>query len=264
LAPASPKARRVARERGLDVANLVGTGPEGAVLAADVVSADTGAEEPSTTWRVMAERVTRSWSGTPHFFLLREVNACRLRAWREQAQLHVEPRPTYTDLLIKLVAEAISRHPYVNGSWSDGAIVLHEEINIGIAVAVPDGLVVPVIRRASEQSLSEIVAHRQKLVQRAQAGRLGVEDLASGTFTVSNLGMYGVDAFFAILNPPQAAILAVGRIAERVIALDGKPAVQPMMTLGLSCDHRVVDGAGGAQFLETLARLIEKPLLLFA
>jgi pyruvate dehydrogenase E2 component (dihydrolipoamide acetyltransferase) len=110
--------------------------------------------------------------------------------------------------------------------------------------------------------LSEIAARRQDLVQRAQAGRLGVEDLADGTFTISNLGMYGVDAFLAILNPPQAAILAVGRIAERVVAIDGRPAVQPMMTLCLSCDHRVIDGAGGAQFLETLAALIEEPLLL--
>ena len=210
----------------------------------------------------MAERVTQSWTSTPHFYLIREVNASRLLAWRERMQNLIEPRPTYTDLLVKLVAAALSRHEQVNASWNDGKIVLHREINVGLAVAVKDGLVVPVIHRANEQSLSQIVERRQVLVSRAQAGKLSAEDLSNGTFTISNLGMYGVDAFNAILNPPQAAILAVGRIAERVVPIDGEPAVQPMMILSLSCDHRVIDGACGAQFLATLAGLIEEPLLL--
>jgi pyruvate dehydrogenase E2 component (dihydrolipoamide acetyltransferase) len=262
LAPASPKARRLARERGLDVEKLMGTGPGGAVVAADLPLSKTEPGEPGSMWLAMADRVTQSWASAPHFFLLREVNASRLVAWRAAARQHIEPGLTYTDLLVRLVAAALRRHPQVNASWSDGTIVLHQEINIGLAAAVPDGLVVPVIHRANEQSLSEIAVHRQDLVQRAQAGRLGVEDLADGTFTISNLGMYGVDAFLAILNPPQAAILAVGRIAERVVPMEGQPAVQPMMALSLSCDHRVIDGVGGAQFLETLADLIEEPLLL--
>jgi pyruvate dehydrogenase E2 component (dihydrolipoamide acetyltransferase) len=269
LVPASPKARRLSRERGLDLESLVGTGPDGAVLAADVLATQASAIEtryqsiePSTVWRVMAERVTQCWTSTPHFYLLREVNASRLLAWRERMQNLIEPRPTYTDLLIKLVAAALSRHGQINASWESGKIVLHREINIGLAVAVKDGLVVPVIHRANELSLSLIVERRQNMVSRAQAGRLSVEDLANGTFTLSNLGMYGVDIFNAIVNPPQAAILAVGRIAERVVPIDGQPAVQPMMILSLSCDHRVVDGARGAQFLATLAGFIEEPFLL--
>ena len=269
LYPASPKARRLSRERGLNLEDLIGTGPDGAVLAADVPAADVLAAgtrsqslEPGTVWQVMAERVTQSWTSTPHFYLLREVNASRLLAWRERMQNLMEPRPTYTDLLVKLVAVALSRHEQVNASWNDGKIVLHREINAGLAVAVKDGLVVPVIHRVNEQSLSQIVERRQDLVSRAQAGKLSAEDLANGTFTISNLGMYGVDASNAIVNPPQAAILAVGRIAERVIPIDGEPAVRPMMILSLSCDHRVIDGARGAQFLATLAGLIEEPLLL--
>ena len=269
LYPASPKARRLSRERGLDLENLSGTGPDGAVLAADVLAArvpatETGAQsrEPGAVWQVMAERVTQSWTSTPHFYLIREVNAIRLMAWREKVRMQIEPQPTYTDLLVKLVAATLCRHEQVNATWNHGKIVLHREINVGLAVAVKDGLVVPVMHQANEQSLSQIVERRQNLVSRAQAGKLSAEDLANGTFTISNLGMYGVDAFNAILNPPQAAILAVGRITERVVPIDGQPAIQPMMILSLSCDHRVIDGARGAQFLATLASLIEEPLLL--
>jgi pyruvate dehydrogenase E2 component (dihydrolipoamide acetyltransferase) len=268
LFPASPKARRLARERGLDLESLTGTGPDGAILAADVLAAyapvantQGQSREPGTVWQVMAERVTQSWTSTPHFYLLREVNASRLMAWREQL-MSTEPQPTHTDLLVKIVAAALSRHKGVNASWTGGRIGIHSEINVGIAVAVEEGLVVPVIRRANEQSLSAIVERRQELVARAQAGQLKALDLANGTFTISNLGMYGVDAFNAILNPPQAAILAVGRIAERVVPVDGRPAVQPMMILSLSCDHRVIDGARGALFLDAVANLIEEPLLL--
>ncbi len=262
LAPASPKARRLARERGLDLERLVGIGPDGAVLAAEVLAAGPRPSEPGSRWQVMAERVTQSWRSAPHFFLLREANASRLVAWRAEAQPRIEPRLTYTDLLVKLVAAALGRHPEVNATWRDGTIVLHPEINIGLAAAVPDGLIVPVIHRANEQSLSQIAVRRQELVRRAQAGKLSVEDLSNGTFTISNLGMYGMDAFLAILNPPQAAILAVGRIAERVVPIDGQPVVQPMMTLSLSCDHRVIDGVRGAKFLETVVGLIEEPSLL--
>ena len=163
---------------------------------------------------------------------------------------------------MKLVAAAIAQHPAVNGSWKDGAIVRNAEIKIGLAVAIDDGLVVPVIQRADTLGLAEIAARREDLVSRAQAGKLRPADIQGGGFTISNLGMFGVDAFNAIVNPPQAAILAVGRIADRVVALNRQPAVQPTMVLTLSCDHRALDGARGAQFLGALAELIEEPLAL--
>jgi pyruvate dehydrogenase E2 component (dihydrolipoamide acetyltransferase) len=271
LAAASPKARRLAAERGLDIRALGGSGPGGAVLAADLAAAEhreapsaPRAEAPGvgTVWRIMAERMTASWTSAPHFYLFREVNVGRLISWREQASKQTGARITYTDLLVKLVAAALSRHPGVNASWKDGAIVRNAHINIGLAVAIDDGLVVPVIHRAETLSLAEIAARREDVVSRGQARKLRPADIQGGGFTISNLGMYGVDAFSAIVNPPQVAILAVGRITDRVIAVNGQPAVQPTMMLTLSCDHRALDGARGAQFLGGLADLLEEPLAL--
>jgi pyruvate dehydrogenase E2 component (dihydrolipoyllysine-residue acetyltransferase) len=273
LAAASPKARRLAAERGVDVTALRGSGPEGAVLADDVLAARaasaaavapapsiaTAAPSVGTVWRIMAERMTQSWTTAPHFYLVREVNASRLISWRERAKKTI-PAITYTDLLVKLVAAAIAQHPRVNVSWKDGTIVQHPDINVGLAVAIEDGLVVPVIHRANTLTLAEIAERRADLATRAQSGKLRPADIQSGTFTISNLGMYGVDAFNAIVNPPQAAILAVGRIADRVVPLNGQPAVQPMMVLTLSCDHRALDGARAAQFVSSLSELIEEPL----
>jgi len=210
----------------------------------------------------MAERMTASWTTAPHFYLVREVNVARLVAWLGTARKQTGARITYTDLLVKLVAATLARHPRVNVSWKDGALERHAEINIGLAVALEDGLVVPVIARADTLGLKDIAARREDLVARAQAGKLRPPDIQGGVFTISNLGMYGVDAFSAIVNPPQAAILAVGRIADRVVPVNGQPAVQPAMTLTLSCDHRALDGARGAQFLGALADLIEEPLAL--
>ena len=267
LAAASPKARRLAAERGLDVATLTGSGPDGAVLVADVPAAAPTVARPEgagvgTIWRVMAERMTQSWTSAPHFFLVREVNASRLIAWRDRAVKKTGAKITYTDLLVKLVAAALAQHPRVMVSWKDGTIVQHADVNIGVAVALEDGLVVPVIHRADTLSLAEIAARREEMVTRAQSGKLRPADIQGGVFTISNLGMYGVDAFSAIVNPPQAAILAVGRIADRVVPLHGQPAVAPMMVLTLSCDHRALDGARGAQFLGVLADLVEEPLAL--
>src|SRR3989441_478734 len=263
LAAASPKARRLAAERGRDVSALRGSGPGGAVLAADVATAERpGAPGVSTVWRIMAERMTASWTTAPHFYLVREVNVSRLVSWLEKARQQTGAHITYTDLLVKLVAAAISQHPAVNASWKDGAIVRNADINIGLAVAIDDGLVVPVLHRADTLSLAELATRREDLVSRAQAGKLRPPDIQGGGFTISNLGMYGVDAFNAIVNPPQAAILAVGRIADRVAAVNGQPVVQPTMMLTLSCDHRALDGARGAQFLGALAELIEEPLAL--
>ncbi|MDR7484679.1 MAG: dihydrolipoamide acetyltransferase family protein [Armatimonadota bacterium] len=271
---ASPKARRLARERGIALAGVVGSGPGGAVLASDVARLSTHAAVPrqagasvpeasvpalGTIWRLMAERTTSSWTTAPHFFLLREVDATRLIAWRETYQKRVGTEVTYTDLLVRLVSTALGAHPHLNARWDAGHIVFHEAIHIGVAVATEAGLVVPVIHDAGRLSVAEIARRRAELVERARAGRLRPDDIQGGTFTISNLGMYGVDAFVAIINPPQAAILAVGRIAGRVVPVDGQPAVRPMMLLCLSCDHRVVDGVRGAQFLAALVDLIEEP-----
>jgi pyruvate dehydrogenase E2 component (dihydrolipoamide acetyltransferase) len=259
---ASPKARRIAAERGVDLAALAGSGPGGAVVAADLdgsAAASNGVTVPAI-WRLMAERTTQSWQSVPHFYLRREVDASRLQSWRAAARARPgQERASHTDLLVRLVAEALRRHPRVNSSWSDGAVVRSEQINVGIAVAVDDGLVVPVVHDADRLSLADTVARRIELVDAARAGRLRPEDVTGGTFTVSNLGMFGVDSFDAIVNAPQAAILAVGRVADRVIPVDGQPAVRPVLQLSVSFDHRVVDGARGAEFVETLASLAEEP-----
>jgi pyruvate dehydrogenase E2 component (dihydrolipoamide acetyltransferase) len=278
LVPASPKARRLAAEQGKAIATIQGSGPGGAVLVVDVqatktqptflpgaepVAGITGAQKESAVshiWRVMAERTTQSWTSVPHFYLVREVNASRLIRWREHIQKRSSEKVTYTDLLIKVLAATLREHPRLNASWDAGSIIFHEEINMGLAVAVDEGLIVPVIHRADEYSVQDLARIRKELITKAQAGKLRPQDIQGGTFTISNLGMYGVDAFNAIINPPQAAILSVGRIAERVVPVLSQPSVQPMMVLSLSCDHRVVDGARGAQFLAALADLLEEPL----
>ncbi len=260
---ASPKARRLAQERGVDLDSVTGSGPHGSVLAADLAGAaknGAAAIETGAVWQRMAERVARSWQTVPHFFLVREVDASRLAAWREVAR----SRPggegvTHTDLLVRICAAALREHPRVNATWGDGAIVPQEDVNLGSAVATDEGLVVPVVHGADRLSLADLSARRAELVATARDGRLGPADVQGGTFTISNLGMFGVDAFLAIVNAPQAAILAVGRIVDRVVAVDGAPAVRPTMALSLSFDHRVVDGARGAQFLDTVAALVEEP-----
>jgi pyruvate dehydrogenase E2 component (dihydrolipoamide acetyltransferase) len=276
LVAASPKARRLAAERGVDLRAVKGSGPGGAVLAVDVPltsrplisppltlpSPQRGEGEVGTVWRIMAERMTASWTTAPHFYLVREANVTRLVAWLGQARKQTGAHITYTDLLVKLVAATLAQHPRVAVSWKDGRLERHADVNIGLAVALDDGLVVPVLHKADSLGLKEIAARREDLVSRAQAGKLRPADIQGGVFTISNLGMYGVDAFNAIVNPPQAAILAVGRIADRVVPVDGRPAVQPTMVLTLSCDHRAVDGARGAQFLGALADLVEEPLAL--
>jgi len=287
LVAASPKARRLAAERGIDLRALKGSGPGGAVLTLDVPAATVPSSTPplttgplttrpltlpspqrgegggvGTVWRIMAERMTASWTSAPHFYLVREVNVTRLVAWLPKARKQTGAHVTYTDLLVKLVAATLAQHPRVNVSWKDGTLERHADINIGLAVALEDGLVVPVLHKAEALGLKEIATHREDLVARAQSGKLRPADIQGGVFTISNLGMYGVDAFSAIVNPPQAAILAVGRITDRVVPVNGQPAVQPTMVLTLSCDHRALDGARGAQFLGALADLVEEPLAL--
>jgi pyruvate dehydrogenase E2 component (dihydrolipoamide acetyltransferase) len=278
LVAASPKARRLAAERGIDLKALRGSGPGGAVIADDVAktpvvaaagasttasaAAIAGAQGVGNVWRIMAERMTSSWTTVPHFFLVREVNVSRFASWLARARKQIGAQISYTDLLVRVVAAAIAQQPRVNVSWKDGALVQHPEINVGLAVAIDDGLVVPVIHRADTLTLAQLAERRRDLVGRAQSGKLRPADIQGGTFTISNLGPFGVDAFSAIVNPLQAAILAAGRIADRVVAVNGQAVVQPTMVLTLSCDHRALDGARGAQFLGALADLIEEPLAL--
>ena len=267
--PASPKARRLAAEQGIDVDALEeGSGPGGAVVAADVLASPASVPAPSAVggrqplsriWSIMAERTAQSWTSAPHFYLLREADAGRLASWRSVARDRLGRDVSVTDLLVRATAAALARHPQANAAWDDGSIRLNDEVNVGIAVAVEDGLVVPVVHDADRLGLGEIAARREDVVSRAREGTLRPEDIERGTFTISNLGMYGVDAFNAVVNAPQAAILAVGRIVERVVPVDGAPGVRPRIALTLSCDHRVIDGARAAQFLSELAALIEEP-----
>jgi pyruvate dehydrogenase E2 component (dihydrolipoamide acetyltransferase) len=277
---ASPKARRLAAERGLDLRTIHGNGPQGAVLAPDVetfrppsplnaaaLSARDSAKDEltlSSAGRIMAERTSATWQTTPHFYLLREVDAGQLLALRESAQKDSTVKITLTDLLIKLCAASLVKRPALNVQFQGGKLLRLPAVHVGFAAAMEDGLVVPVVRHADQKGLSEIAQARISLIERAQAGRLHLEDIADGSFTISNLGMYGVDSFNAIINGSQAAILAVGRVAERVVARAGQPVVRPTIILSLSCDHRAVDGAHAAEFLDTLAGLIEDPLRLVA
>ena len=274
---ASPKARRLASERGVDISTLRGSGPDGAIIVADVSMVSSIPSSPllatdhsplPTVWRVMAERMTQSWTTVPHFYLLRDVDASGLVELRKRILPMIEKRggvkPTYTDLLVKITGAVLRDHPRVNASWIDGTIRMNDAVNVGLAIAIEDGLIVPVIHDTDQHSIGEIAARRKDLVERANAGKLKPADISGGTFTLTNLGMYNVDAFNAIINAPQAAILATGRIADRVIAVDGQSVVRPMMTLSLSSDHRVVDGTRAAKFLDDLANLIEEPIGLLA
>jgi pyruvate dehydrogenase E2 component (dihydrolipoamide acetyltransferase) len=264
-APASPKAKRLAAERGIDLAALTGSGPGGAIIAADVEGAAPAEPERApltigSIWRTMAERTTASWQSVPHFSLQREVDASRLLSWRDTARRRAGLEAiTINDLLVRITASALREHPQVNASWHEGEIIPSEGVHIGVAVALDDGLVVPVIHDADRLTLPALAARRRALVDAARERRLRPGDVTGGTFTISNLGMLGVDSFHAIVNQPQAAILAVGRIRDSAVVVDGRLAARPVMALTLSFDHRVVDGARGARFLATITALVEEP-----
>jgi pyruvate dehydrogenase E2 component (dihydrolipoamide acetyltransferase) len=274
---ASPLARRIARERGIDLAALTGTGPEGRVIAEDVekavatppaaapaaASGEVEVIELTSIRRTIARRLTEAWEA-PVFQLSVTANASELTATRErmvELLREGETKPTVNDVLTRLVASALMRHRPVNALFMDGKIHRHPGANVGIAVATPNGLVVPVIRDADRKSVQEIAAARADLVTRARDGKLQLPDLEGGTFTVSNLGMYGIEQFIAVLNPPQVAILAVGSIEDRPHAIGGEIEVAPTLTMTLTCDHRAIDGSEGAEFLRTVKQLVEAPAL---
>ncbi|MGA2810272.1 MAG: dihydrolipoamide acetyltransferase family protein [Candidatus Acidiferrum sp.] len=273
----SPKARRLAKEHGVDVSLIHATGPDGVVSTEDVLAhvAAAGAQPstpsaPATTSevlgpiaRIMAERTTQSWTTVPHFFVTRELDATAIVALQKQAAAASETngatRPTINDVLIALVARSLAKHPRLNSSWSGETIRANPDVNISVAMAVKDGVVGAVINNADKTALPQIAAQRRELSERAKAGKLRPADITGGTFTVSNLGMFEVDSFTAIITPPQSAILAVGKIVDRVVAVDGQAVIRPILNLTLSSDHRVVDGARAAEFLSTLAGAILSP-----
>jgi pyruvate dehydrogenase E2 component (dihydrolipoamide acetyltransferase) len=268
----SPKARRLAAERGVDLSQVRGSGPGGEILASDILAAAESkasaapvVDSSSPISRLMAERTTQSWTTVPHFFVVREVDAVALNEARQKLAPAIETsravKLTVTDLLVALVARVLLKHPRMNASWTAEGVRRHADVNLGIAMAVNDGVVAPVIHNAHKANLGEIAVQRRDLTERARAGKLRPQDVAAATFTISNLGMFGVDAFSAIIMPPQAAILAVGRIADRVVPVEGSPGIRPMMTLTLSSDHRVVDGARAAEFLRDVAEAIGNPQL---
>jgi pyruvate dehydrogenase E2 component (dihydrolipoamide acetyltransferase) len=277
----SPKARRLAQEKGVDVSRLTGSGPGGEILADDIIAAVRESESGDratqplesdrhrtatpSIGRLMAERTTQSWTTVPHFFVTREIDAGALNEARERMLQAVErshgAKVTHTDLLVALVARTLTRHPRLNASWERGEVITHQEVNVALAIGVENAVVTAVIPGADRAAAGDIAVRRRELTERAQAGRLQPADITGATFTISNLGMFGVDAFTAIIVPPQAAILAVGAIADRVVAVNGQPAVRPMMSMTLSCDHRVASGVQAAEFMRDLANAITSPQL---
>ena len=280
---ASPLARRIARERGIELGSLKGTGPEGRVVAEDVERAAASPAPTATTTvpaaaptgeieripltslrRTIARRLTEAWQA-PAFQIAMSADMTRAQGLHDRLAEQTkegEPRPTVTDILTKACASALMRHRAVNALWAEDAIELHPSANIGIAVAIDAGLVVPVIHQAERLAIAELAAARADIVTRARANQLRQEDLDGGTFTISNLGMFGVERFVAVLNPPQAAILAVGAIESKAVPTETGFEARPLMTLTMTCDHRSLDGATAADFLRTVKAFLEEPGLM--
>jgi pyruvate dehydrogenase E2 component (dihydrolipoamide acetyltransferase) len=291
---ASPLARRIAAERGLDLDAVAGTGPEGRIVARDVEQAPVRTPEVSPSRvptaappprgpagpaftdvpltqirKTIAKRLTQSIGPIPTFYLTSEVDMERVWEARDQlvgpqrvAGPQSEPKVSFNDIIIKAVAMALRQHPACNAWWQDDHIRYWNEIHVSMAVAVEEGLITPVIRNADSKTLRQIAAESQDLAARARERRLKPEEYTGGTFSVSNLGMLDIEEFTAVINPPEAGILAVGRIAEKPVAHEGAVAIRRRLRLTMSCDHRVIDGATGAQFLKTLKTMLENPLAL--
>lgn len=293
----SPLARKIAREHDLDLAEVTGTGPGGRIRRVDVdaaIAARDEAPEPApkqaapaepaaagpavvsgrapvddeeiplnAVRRITAQRLTQSAQEAPHFYLTSVVDVERLLTFRSEVNEQlatVDNKASVTDLLIRACALTLREHPQVNSSWADDKILRHHRIHIGIAVALDDGLIVPVVRDADRKSLSQIAEEARELATRARAGKLAPDEFKGSTFSISNMGMFGIDHFTAVINPPEAAILAVGAAIGEPVVLDGEVVVRRRMKLTMSVDHRVVDGAVGAAFLRDLKSLLEEPL----
>ncbi len=286
---ASPLARRLAAEEGLEIGAIRGSGPGGRIIKRDIeaaleagpAAADAApAEIPapaaaaggefreiplSQMRKTIARRLTQSIGPVPHFFLTIEVDMAEAMATRKKINERLADeggKVSPNDLIIKAVAMALTRHPWVNAAWTGDAIRQYRDVHIGVAVAVEEGLITPVIRDAERKGVTEIGREVKELAGRAREKKLKPEEYTGSTFSISNLGMFGIEEFTAVINPPEAAILAVGAIADKVVAEKGEMVVRPRMRLTLSCDHRVIDGATGAQFLQTLQRFLEDPMMM--
>lgn len=291
---ASPLARRIAREKGIDLGALEGSGPGGRVIKDDVERAvaeaperapapapaepTPGARERPETARgaaqtveltrlqgTVARRMAESKATAPHFYLEAVIDMSRAveaRARLKAAAAEGEVVPSFNDMVVKAAALALREHPRANGAYRDGRLELYERVNVGVAVAAQDTLVVPTIFDADRKGLRQIAAEARSLAERVREGTVTPPELSGGTFTVSNLGMYGIRSFAAVINPPQAGILAVGEIAERPVVRDGELVAAQLMEVNLACDHRILYGADGAEFLGRIRTLLEEPLAL--
>lgn len=289
----SPLAARMAAEKGIDLRSLRGSGPGGRIIKRDIEAAATqpqageaaparkhlravdstqpaiaGAspyyDEPmSEIRRTIAKRLVTSLGPVPHFFLTTEIEMDRAGEMRSNINsLEPEIKISVNDIIIKCAAAALIKHPEVNASFQEKSIRYYQQADIGVAVAIEDGLITPVVRAANQKSLSEIAAEVREMAERARSRKLKPEEYMGATFSISNLGMFGIDEFTAVINPPEGAILAVGAVTPRPVVRDGEVVVRQMMKVTMSCDHRVIDGATGAVFLQTLKRILENPLYL--
>ncbi len=272
---ASPLARRIAAEQGVDLSLLAGTGPGGRIVKQDVedaAAALAGSSAPATSapaevgslsrmQATIVRRMVESKTTVPHFYLTLEIDMSAAKEMRAQinAAWGEEERISFNDIIIRATALALMRHPDANGSYQDGGFAYHQSANIGVAVAVPNGLLVPVLKDCDTKPLRQLAAEAKVLVERTRAGKNRPGDLEGGSFTVSNLGMFGVRDFYAIVNPPQAGIIAVGGIEPRPVVRDGEIVVREMMNLSISADHRILYGAPAAEFMRDLKDLLENP-----
>lgn len=280
----SPVARRIAADKGLsddELQNISGSGPSGRIVKEDIynyleqkskqpppaaAAPAEGRTEPLSELRsVIARRMTQSFTTTPHFYLEAEADAGSLLAMRRSINETLKKdneSVSVNDILVKITAAVLRKHPYLNSSYSEQGIVFHDQVNIGVAVALERGLIVPVIKDAPGKGLREIASTGRSLIEKARSDSLSLDDITGGTFTLSNLGMFAVDSFTAIINPPESAILTVGRIMEKPVCSNGEIVVKQCMRLTIGLDHRVLDGAQGARFLDDLKACIENPHIL--
>ena len=268
----SPLAKKIARERGIDINKIQGSGDSGRIIKRDLQdekssSSNNFSKTPLKTplsqmRKTIAQRLSESKFSAPHFYLTAEINVDNLIQLRENINKSSNIKISYNDIIIKAVAFSLTKHPNVNVSWGKDSIILNKDINIGVAISVEDGLVVPVIRNTDQNNILEISEKIKNFVQKANDKKLSFEELSGNTFTVSNLGMFGIDEFTAIINPPDACILAVGSIKKMPIVKNEELGIGYIMKITLSSDHRIVDGAEGAKFLNTLKTMLENPLLM--
>ena len=271
----SPLAKKMANDQNIDISSLHGSGDGGRIIKRDIENysqpssnvgyiSSASKDIPITQMRkTIAHRLSQSKFTAPHFYLNMDVVMDDLIRARKDINSNNDIKISFNDILVKAVSMAIKKHPDINASWLDTHITLHSDINIGIAVSIDSGLVVPVIKNADVKSFSQISSETKMYVDKAKSNKLQPSDWESNTFTISNLGMFGIDNFTAIINSPDACILAVGAIKEKPIVKDGAISVGNIMTLTLSCDHRVVDGVVGAKFLQTLKNMLESPIMIF-